>query len=117
MNKEILRLTQFWYKYVSLGHHKDRDCHFYIKETWSYGDPPTYSIGHEGYIAHDDDIYDMFRAEYKTHKEAERALVDFLVVIILRQKEWAKEVLSKPKDWDGDQIKMAKLVSRFQLDK
>lgn len=53
LEEEITALTEKYYKYVSLDHHKDRDCHFWIEKKWSYGNPPTYSAHHVGYIGSD----------------------------------------------------------------
>lgn len=50
LEKEITLLTQKWYRYVNLDHHKDRDCHWYIEKVWSYGDEPYYVAYHNGYI-------------------------------------------------------------------
>ena len=53
LNKEIARLANIWYNYVSTDHHKDRDCHFYIETVWSYGEEPFYRAVHNGYIMED----------------------------------------------------------------
>lgn len=53
LDKEIQRLSDIWYRYVSLDHHKDRDCHFTVNKTWSYGNAPTYYAVHWGYVAED----------------------------------------------------------------
>jgi len=50
LEEEITNLTAKWYKYVSLDHHKDRDCHWHIEKTWSYGEEPYYQAYHNGYI-------------------------------------------------------------------
>lgn len=50
LEEEITVLTQKWYKYVNLDHHKDRDCHWYITKTYSYGDEAYYEAHHSGYI-------------------------------------------------------------------
>ena len=50
LEEEIVSLTQKWYRYVSLDHHKDRDCHWYITKTYSYGEEPYYEAHHSGYI-------------------------------------------------------------------
>ncbi len=50
LEKEIEILTQKWYRYVNLDHHKDRDCHWYITKTYSYGDEAYYEAHHSGYI-------------------------------------------------------------------
>ena len=44
-------LTGMWYELVGLDHHKDRDCHWGIEQRWSYGDPPTWRVTHDGYVA------------------------------------------------------------------
>lgn len=51
MTQHFLELTKFWYEYVSCDHHKDRDCHFYVNQVWSYGQPFYYRIEHYGYMA------------------------------------------------------------------
>lgn len=53
LDKEIQRLSDIWYRYVSLDHHKDRDCHFTINKTWSYGNEAEYRAEHSGYVAQD----------------------------------------------------------------
>lgn len=53
LEEEITVLTDKWYKYVNLDHHKDKDCHWYIEKRWSYGDEPYYQAFHHGYIADD----------------------------------------------------------------
>lgn len=50
LEEEIVLLTSKWYKYVNLDHHKDRDCHWYITKTYSYGDEAYYEAHHSGYI-------------------------------------------------------------------
>jgi hypothetical protein len=49
--EEITKLTEEWYTLCGKGgHHKDRDCHWYIETKWSYGYPPVYTVQHHGYI-------------------------------------------------------------------
>ena len=69
MNEEIIRLTNLWYRYVGMDHHKDRDCHFYIECAYSYGDSPKYYAYHNGYRM--DDWKTPIR---KTFAEAEKDL-------------------------------------------
>jgi hypothetical protein len=69
----ITKLTEEWYRLIGSDHHKDRDCHFYIETKWSYGDPPKYSVLHNGYILHDFD-----GEEYETYEEALDGLISFL---------------------------------------
>lgn len=48
--EEILELTRKWYNYVGQDHHKDKDCHWYVKKVWSYGQEPYFIAYHYGYI-------------------------------------------------------------------
>ena len=50
---EITKLTEEWYHLIGPDHHKDRDCHWHINTTWSYGNSPVYVIEHFGYIIDD----------------------------------------------------------------
>ena len=50
LQEEITGLTAKWFKYVNLDHHKDRDCHWYITQTYSYGEEPYYEAHHSGYL-------------------------------------------------------------------
>ncbi len=50
LEEEVTKLTNVWYEYVNKDHHKDRDCHWYIHKTWSYGEEPYYQAYHHGYI-------------------------------------------------------------------
>ena len=50
LEEEITALTEKWYKYVRLDHHKDRDCHWYVTKVYSYGEEPYYEASHLGYI-------------------------------------------------------------------
>lgn len=109
--KEILRLTSFWYDYVGKDHHKDRDCHWYINGVWSYGKPPIFRLEHYGYIAHE-----VEAEEFSTHKEAQIGLIALLEEIILEEKSWANMVLkSKKGEWDNLQIEQAKMIDEFVL--
>ena len=69
LDEEITVLTDKWYKYVSLSHHKDRDCHWYLEKRWSYGNKPYYQAFHPGYI-----IEPWESAKCSTAKEAETEL-------------------------------------------
>jgi hypothetical protein len=50
LEEEITELTNQWMKYVSVDHHKDRDCHWHIEKCWAYGEDPYYQASHSGYI-------------------------------------------------------------------
>ncbi len=49
LEQQVINLTKKWYNYVSLDHHKDRDCHWYIEKRYSYGQFATYTAVHNGY--------------------------------------------------------------------
>jgi hypothetical protein len=86
LQEEITELTNEWYNLIGGNHHKDRDCHFYIKTKWSYGKPPVYFVEHFGYIVHD-----YIEIEYKTYDEALVGLRDKLKEIIEEQRKWIEE--------------------------
>ena len=50
LTESITKLTKDWYTLIGPEHHKDRDCHWKIEATWSYGQPPEYKVIHNGYI-------------------------------------------------------------------
>ena len=91
MNKEqyITKLTKVWYELVSLDHHKDRDCHWYINKVWSYGEKPIYIVEHYGYIR--DEVIE----EFDTYSEAEMFIADTLYESIKGEEQWAKKVLDE----------------------
>lgn len=107
--QEILRLTEFWYKYVGMDDHKDRDCRFTITETWEYGHFPKYEVEHYGYIAGE------HRVEAKDLEEATEKLYEMLVEIIKEKQDFAKGKLENPDDWNEIQIKQAKRILKFKI--
>lgn len=46
----MTELGALWMDYVCQDHHKDRDCHFSIDQSFSYGDPPVWTAAHFGYV-------------------------------------------------------------------
>lgn len=73
---EITKLTEQWYALVGRDHHKDGDCHWRIETRWSYGEAPTYSLNHHGYLL--DEIHE----NYSSYSAALRGLRDLLVEAI-----------------------------------
>lgn len=62
----IHKLTSLWYTLL-INHHKDRDCHWYISQRYSYISKPVYVVEHHGYIIHnfEDKEFNTFeKAEY-----------------------------------------------------
>ena len=78
--KEITSLTDEWYRLIGGDHHKDRDCHWYIETKWSYGNPPTYTVQHWGYIN------DNITTEFNTYEEALIGLRDIMKEKIKEEK-------------------------------
>ena len=87
MDKELTKLTKLWYEIIGVDHHKDRDCHWYINKTWSYGQEPTYTVEHYGYIG------ETITEDFETYAEAEAFLFGTLGEAIEGEKIWAKKVL------------------------
>ena len=50
LEEEIVLLTNQWINSISGDHHKDRDCHWYVTKTYSYGEEPYYQASHHGYV-------------------------------------------------------------------
>lgn len=86
----ITELTELWYKLVSLDHHKDRDCHWYINKIWSYGNPPIYRVEHYGYV-----YEDIGSEDFKEYKDAERYLRNEIENAIQIEIKWANKVLKE----------------------
>jgi hypothetical protein len=96
MNNEIIRLTNIWYDYVSLDHHKDRDCHFYVECAYSYGKPPKYYAYHNGYrmsdwtTPHRDTFEEAEKdLENKLRNEINSAILDLEMRIESDKEEWS----------------------------
>ena len=77
----VTELTDEWRSLVVKDHCKDRDFHFHIQTTWSYGLPPKYFVQHYGYILHD-----FEEQEYSTYDEALDYLIEFLTKAIEDEK-------------------------------
>ena len=92
IEEEILHLTKVWMKYIGPEHHKDRDCHFYIKKNWAYGDEPYYEAYHYGYVASD-----FEGTKCDTLEEAQEELRDFLYFSIHKEEQWLIDVIAKAK--------------------
>ncbi len=77
----IEQLIREYLWYVCQDHHKDRDCHFYIQKSWSYGEFKGYCVVHHGYVNQENEGYSEY---FQTYAEAENHLALLL-------KEWIKE--------------------------
>jgi hypothetical protein len=81
LDKEITKLTKEWYYLIGPEHHKDRDCHWFIHTNWSYGEKPTFTIRHNGYIL------DEIVIPCESYQEALERLQKLLVASIEKEKE------------------------------
>ena len=107
VQEEIVRLSGIYYQYVGLGHHKDRDCHWYIETAYSYGQPPTFMAHHSGYR------YDYWTGERRaTYAEAEADLLLTLRKALDEAEAWATKAANDPEDWCGDEAREALEVLR-----
>lgn len=102
---EIVRLTGVWMEYVGYDHHKDRDCHWYIEETYSYGEPPVWVVRHYGYRASEVDI------KCSTQGAALRALRRALKQEILGEQGWARKALLTPDEYSDQRGAIAFILS------
>ena len=87
----ITALSALWCDLVRLDHHKDRDCHWSLEINWSYGQPPTYHVLHNGYA------FRVVALKADRLEDAERMLIAQLVRATDEQLAWAQQTLS-----DGD---------------
>ena len=98
LEEEIVKLSRIWYHFVSVDHHKDRDCHWYIEQYFSYGEEPYYRAYHYGYVG------DRFEGtKCITLEEAQEELRDRLALEIHKAKLWVnrnlKEAQENPESW------------------
>lgn len=112
LSKEILRLTGAWYKYVGLsGHHKDRDCHWYIEADFAYGNPPTYTVVHDGYIG------ERVATKALNWYAANEALLFEVRKQIKDEQEWAEAVIREGLDeWGKTQVEAAEFILGVDLE-
>jgi hypothetical protein len=82
---EITKLTIEWRSLAGKDHCKDRDFHWYIRTTWSYGKPPVYIVEHHGYILNE------ITEEYSTYEEALLGLKNILSEKIKEEKHYQED--------------------------
>lgn len=94
VSRDITRLTEIWYRLVNRDHHKDRDCHWGIDMTWSYGNNPVFRVWHEGYVHDRVELKksSMFAALTALQSEIRRAISDYLDWA--QDDQWGEEVMS-----------------------
>ena len=88
LESQIRELTDIHMNLVSSDHHKDRDCHWTICKTWSYGDAPKYHVEHAGYIytgvedGWEACNYKSTEYKYDTYAQAAKDLISHLQIAI-----------------------------------
>jgi hypothetical protein len=70
IESKIQKLAAEYHKLIGPEHHKDRDCHWHIDVTWSYGAPARFIVRHKGYL------YTELEKECDTYSEALETLRD-----------------------------------------
>lgn len=90
LEKEIENLSRAWYYFVGVDHHKDRDCHWYVTQYFSYGQKPYFQSWHSGYIASD-----FEGSKCDTIEEAQEELRDRLLLEIHNAKRWVNRNLDE----------------------
>ena len=91
--QKITELTNKWYTYVNLDHHKTKDCIWYIETAYKYGEPPKYIACHYGYI-----INDWQSPECDTLEDAEQWLINKLERELEKAVIHIKELIALPDD-------------------
>jgi hypothetical protein len=72
----FLALTEKWMEVIGRDVHKDRDCHFHVEKTWSYGQEPIYVAAHYGYIGPE------FTENFSTYRAALTYMIGRLTEMI-----------------------------------
>lgn len=83
IKEKFVKATSDWYDYVGKDHHKDRDCHWYVGRTYSYGcdtgkykyDTDSWFVMHEGYIT---EFYENGETEEKVMEKAIKFINDYI---------------------------------------
>lgn len=90
LEQEITDLSKIWYHFVGVDHHKDRDCHWYVEQYFSYGEKPYFQSWHSGYIGDD-----FEGTKCNTIEEAQEELRDRLLLEIHKAKIWVTRNLNE----------------------
>lgn len=110
LEQEIEKLSKIWFNFVNTDHHKDKDCHWYINQYFSYGQKPYFQASHWGYIGRD---FEGTRCD--TLEEAQEELRDTLLLYIHRAKEGITISLKQAKEMDpNDEYYWGGSVEEYQ---
>ena len=109
--EKIAKLNEIWYGL--LCDHKDRDCHFYITQTFSYGQKGQWTVAHHGYINHK---YE--ETSFDTYEECQIELIKLLGDSIISEVDWYLEHYGDP-EWDQhpkyDREDLEEIITRVML--
>ena len=95
--QKITELTNKWYIYVNLDHHKTKDCIWYIETAYKYGEPPKYIACHYGYI-----LSDWQSPECDTLEDAEQWLINKLEREIEQAKIHLQEIIALDRNEEAE---------------
>lgn len=93
---KITKLLEKWHEYIGKDHHKDRDCHFHVIATWSYGEPPKFEASHDGYLT------DFCGEEHDTYQAAEDELLVLVKNMIQEERDQVLSIMDSDDDWGRD---------------
>ena len=97
--KRIKQLNALWYSFVSVDHHKDRDCHFNLRLKFSQKESPKWLALHTGYI------YDMPPGKFDSLAEAANYLVQNMEKALGEGLNWKKFQIEDETGMRGENCK------------
>lgn len=111
--QKITELTNKWYTYVNLDHHKTKDCIWYIETAYKYGESPKYTAYHNGYV-----IRSWTSPECDTLEDAEQWLINKLERELEKAIIHMKELIALPddsmeKEWHDPTNKAPKILEEL----
>ena len=106
----LQELTGLWMKYVSINHHKDRDCHWYVELDYAYGGEPLYKIYHYGYVFENIDYENAICGQGDYRSE----LVKLILRAFSEEKEWVDKVIKYSDGYDSTQVEQARFYKKIE---
>lgn len=104
MKTRITELAQAYQDLIGPYHHKDRDCHWEITETWKYGQYAGYVLTHNGYV------YEDVCETYATYDDALSGLKHHLTQALRSELSWAIDVQLRPALHGEESVEASKHV-------
>lgn len=84
--EKIIKLNELWYDLIGQEHHKDRDCHFYLTQRFSYGNQVSYIVEHNGYI--NSDYGYLNQTTWDTLEKAQEELIRLIYEMVNEETNW-----------------------------